>query len=93
MIDTTLAKRYAEAMVEIGQEQDALDTYGENLAVLTDLMNTSKDFRELLINPVFPKEDKKRVAGLILEKLGTDRMVNNFINLFSIICNNKVIQI
>jgi F-type H+-transporting ATPase subunit delta len=81
VIDTTLAKRYAEAMVEIGQEQDALDTYGENLAVLTDLMNTSKDFRELLINPVFPKEDKKRVAGLILEKLGTDRMVNNFINL------------
>lgn len=81
MIDTTLAKRYAEAMVEIGQEQDALDIYGENLDVLTDLMNTSKDFRELLINPVFTKEDKKRVAGLILEELGTDRMVNNFINL------------
>ena len=81
MIDTTLAKRYAQALVEIGEEQNALDGYGRDLTALTELVAESKDFREVLINPVFPKEDKKKIANSILEKLGTDRMVINFINL------------
>ena len=81
MINTTLAKRYAKALVEIGQEKDALDKYGEDLAALCELVATSRDFREVLINPVFTKEDKKRIAGQVLEKIGTDPMVTNFINL------------
>ncbi len=32
MIDTTLAKRYAKALVEIAQEQNALDKYAQDLA-------------------------------------------------------------
>jgi len=81
VIDTTLARRYAQALVEIGQEQDALDTYGQNLADLTQLMETSKAFREVLVNPVFTKEDKKGIAASVLEKTGTDPMVVNFIGL------------
>lgn len=81
MISTTLAKRYAQALVEIGQEQKALDKYGQDLAALISLTETSKDFREVLLNPVFPKEDKKRVAGLIFSMMGTDLTVGNFINL------------
>ncbi len=81
MINTTLAKRYANALVEIGVEKNALDRYAKELATLAELMETSKDFRELLINPVFTKEDKKRIASTILNKLGTDLMVVNFIHL------------
>jgi F-type H+-transporting ATPase subunit delta len=33
-----------------------------------------------LINPVFTKDDKKRIAGQILQKMGTDPMVINFVN-------------
>lgn len=81
MIDTTLAKRYAKAMVEIGQEQNALDKYGQDLTNIVDMMEDSKDFRELLLSPVFTKEDKKRIADEILQKADTDHMVANFINL------------
>jgi F-type H+-transporting ATPase subunit delta len=80
VIDTTLAKRYARAMVEIGQEQDALAKYGQDLTSISELVDESKDFREVLINPVFTKEDKKRIAGQILAKMGTDPMVINFVN-------------
>ncbi len=80
MINTTLAKRYARALVEIGTEQNALESYGENLASIVELVNTSKDFREILINPVFTKDDKKKIADEILERMGTDRMVLNFVN-------------
>lgn len=81
MIDTTLAKRYAKALVEIGEEKKTLDKFLQDLADLAQLMETSKDFREVLMNPVFPREEKKKVADLILKKLGTDRMVTNFVHL------------
>jgi len=81
VINTTLARRYAKALVEIGQEKDALDKYGQDLSALCELMATSRDFREVLINPVFTKEDKKTIAGQILLKLQADRMVINFVNL------------
>ena len=80
MIDTTLAKRYSKALVEIGQSNDALDKYGSDLAALTGIVSQSKDFREVLISPVFTKEDKKRIAGEILTKIGADVIVKNFVN-------------
>lgn len=80
MIDTTLAKRYAKALVEIGLEKDALDTYGQNLSALSELMATSRDFREVLVSPVFTKEDKKRIAGEILQRMDADPIVVNFVN-------------
>ncbi|MBI5248322.1 MAG: ATP synthase F1 subunit delta [Desulfomonile tiedjei] len=80
MINTTLAKRYAKALVAIGTEQNALEKYGQDLANLVQMVEVSKDFRELLVNPVFTKDDKKKITGQILEQTGTDRMVINFVN-------------
>jgi F-type H+-transporting ATPase subunit delta len=80
VIDTTLAKRYAKALVEIGQANNALDKYGQNLADLCQLVQVSHDFREVLLNPVFTKDDKKRISGEILKKIDTDTMVVNFVN-------------
>lgn len=91
MIDTTLAKRYAKALVEIGQEDNALERYGEDLATLCELVETSPEFREVLINPVFTKEDKKRISGDVLAKLGTDPMVTNFI--FMLIDRKRIDQL
>ncbi len=81
MIDTTLAKRYATALVEIAQEKNALDKYAEDLDSLSKLVEESRDFREILINPVFTRDDKKKIAGPVLQKMGADPMVINFVYL------------
>lgn len=80
MIDTTLAKRYAKALVEIGQSNNALDKYGSDLTALKEIILESKDFREVLVSPVFTKDDKKKIAGEILAKIGADTVVKNFVN-------------
>ncbi|MFH0823801.1 MAG: F0F1 ATP synthase subunit delta [Pseudomonadota bacterium] len=80
MIDTALAKRYARALVDIGQEKDALEQYGRDLSSIRELMEISGDFREILVNPVFPKEEKKRVSSEIMGKMGLDPMVSNFVH-------------
>lgn len=81
MIDTTLAKRYAKALVEIGQEKDALEKYGQDLASLSEMVSASRDFHEILVNPVFTKDDKKRIADQVLRRMECDQMVINFVNL------------
>lgn len=79
MINTTLARRYAKALVEIGQAQNALDKFGQDLAGISELMSTSRDLREVLINPVFTKDDKKAIARDVLTKLGAEPLVANFV--------------
>ncbi len=81
MIDTTLAKRYAKALVEIGRENNALESYGASLSELLEVTEASKDFKEVLINPVFTKEDKREIAHGIMETMGTDPIVRNFVSL------------
>ncbi|MEW6349999.1 MAG: ATP synthase F1 subunit delta [Thermodesulfobacteriota bacterium] len=81
MIDTTLAKRYAKALVAIGQENNALASYGTSLSALLEVTEASKEFKEVLINPVFTKEDKREIARGIMEKMGTDPIVRNFVSL------------
>ncbi|MBI4963938.1 MAG: F0F1 ATP synthase subunit delta [Desulfomonile tiedjei] len=81
MISSTLARRYARALVEIGQERNALEKYGQDLTTLAQMMEASRDFSEVLISPVFTKEDKKRIAGEVLKQADTDPMVINFVNL------------
>ena len=80
MIDTTLAKRYAKALVDIGLENNTLDSYGADLSAFTQLIESSRDLKEVLISPVFTKEDKKKIAGDVLAKMSADPMVINFIN-------------
>jgi F-type H+-transporting ATPase subunit delta len=81
VIDTTLAKRYAKALVAIGQERKALESYGSSLSALLEMTETSKEFKEVLINPVFTKDDKKAIASSIMEKMGTEPIVRNFVSL------------
>jgi len=81
VIDTTLSKRYATALVEIAQEQNALDKYAGDLDSLSKLVEESRDFREILMNPVFTSDDKKKIAGSVLKKMGADPMVINFVYL------------
>lgn len=80
MIDTTLAKRYAKALVSIGLETNSLEKYGEDLSNITNMVESSKEFHEVLVNPVFTKEDKKKITTQVLDEAGTDTMVRNFIN-------------
>jgi len=79
VIQTTLARRYAQALVEIGQEKRALDKYGSDLTAFAKLVAESRDFREVLTNPAFTKEDRKAIARGVLRKLDADPILINFI--------------
>jgi F-type H+-transporting ATPase subunit delta len=66
MIETTIARRYAKAMLEVAAgEQRVRETQGE-LAGLAELYRTAQEFRTILVSPVIPRRRRKEETGKAL---------------------------
>jgi F-type H+-transporting ATPase subunit delta len=76
-----LSKRYAKALFSLGQEDGNYDQYGRNLVEFAEFCQQHADFRQVIANPVFAVEDRKRILQSVLEKSGFSDMVKNFLYL------------
>ena len=53
MINRKIARRYAKALMNIGQEDGKYDRYCEELDAFTAIFQGDKQLREVLRNPTF----------------------------------------
>ena len=81
MIRSKVSKRYAKALMGLGQEDGRLQEYGKDLREFTDFCMQNKEFRGVISNLVFSLEDRKKILGMVLEKSGFTGTVKNFLNL------------
>ncbi|MBW1804998.1 MAG: F0F1 ATP synthase subunit delta [Deltaproteobacteria bacterium] len=81
MSDSRLSKRYAKALFGLGKENDDFGQYGQELTEFTDFCVKHEDFGQVIANPIFSVEDRKKVLKSILDKSGFSGMVMNFLNL------------
>jgi F-type H+-transporting ATPase subunit delta len=81
LIRSRVAKRYAKALLSLGQEDGKYQQYGKELAVFSGFFATNKEFREVIANPAFAVEDRKRILNIILGKGSYYDIVKNFLNL------------
>lgn len=81
MSNVRLAKRYARALFSLGREDGSFDQYGRELGEFTDFYKENKDFQQVVTNPVFAMEDRKRILQAALDKSGFSGLVKNFLNL------------
>lgn len=61
------AQRYSKAMIDLGSEMNNLDTIFRDFELLDSILQSSRDFRLFLNNPVLSSEKKKRVLTDILK--------------------------
>ena len=80
MPDSTIAERYARALVEIGQAQDKVDAYGADLSRFAAVLNTT-ELMGALSHPGFSVEERQNVLSEVLNLMELDLMVANFIRL------------
>jgi len=59
---SALSRRYAKALVDLGVEQKAVETYGDELATMKAVLNQEVLLRQLLDSPTLARE--KKVAML-----------------------------
>ena len=74
-----VAGRYASALFELAQENNAIDDVAEKLAIVEALAAESADLRRLLVSPVFSAEEQVAGISAIAEKAGVTGLAGNFV--------------
>ena len=54
------SKSYALALYELSKESSDLNKVKDNLESLDNLLKENLDFKEMILNPTIPKEEKKK---------------------------------
>ena len=80
MISQTIARRYAQALLSLGQEDGNFAQYGEDLAQFTKAMQIP-ELAESLSNPIYPKAVRRKVLDQVLAKMGLSKIATNFLGL------------
>ena len=81
MIPSNIARRYARAFFDVAGQENRLEDCHLELGVFATVLTENRNLKELLLNPVFEKADKKSIVNKVLEKLNISLTTANFLRL------------
>ena len=81
MIDSKISRRYAKALMSLGQEAGQYAEYGQDLKEFSDFCSANDEFFRVVSNQIFTIEDRKRIVEAVLAKSTFSDMVKNFLRL------------
>ena len=79
MINNTLARRYAKALVQIGTEGGLIDRFRDELSAIERVFSANADLKAVFSNPAFTAEQKKEIMKDIIAKVQCSELVGNFL--------------
>ncbi len=79
MIRTRVARRYARALFDLAREQGKIESIGEQLREVHELLTGNPELRTTLMTPVLPRKAKAEILEALLERAGLDPLVANFL--------------
>lgn len=72
-----VARRYAQALLELGVELGELDKMVDDVTAVATAWDTSHELRNALENPLVPHAAKKAVMGELAEQVGASHTTRN----------------
>jgi F-type H+-transporting ATPase subunit delta len=81
VINKKIARRYAKALMNIGQEDGKYDHYCQELDAFTAIFEGDKQLREVLRNPTFNIPRRQAIIEEIGKRLGLSPITVNFLRL------------
>ena len=81
MIGSKISKRYAKALLSLGQEDGQYQIYGENLQEFSSFCSANNEFFQVISNQIFSVEERKKIIDFGLGKSGFPDIVKNFLRL------------
>ena len=76
-----IARRYAKALLLIGKEDGNTETYRDELAGFSELVEREKTLEQAINNPLYNAEGRKKVLKSVLEKSGFSGIMKSFLTL------------
>lgn len=82
MAEGSLARRYARALLSLGQETNQIDALATDLAAFEEALDLNDgQLRSVLNNPGLTISERRAVLQTVLAKMELQPLVNNFLNL------------
>lgn len=78
MAGEPVARRYAQALLDIGVEQNNYEKLREQVDELAAIYEQSKPFRTALLNPSIGLDERRKIIRAIAQKRGWNPMITNF---------------
>ena len=78
---SALSKRYAKALVELGVEQKAVESYGDELATVKDVLLQEELLRQLLDSPTLELKKKQALLADLCKILELSEGMAKFLGL------------
>ena len=80
MISSTLAKKYAKALLQIGLQEKNPEVLGKEFERTTSLLE-HKELRRILLSSIYPRILRKAIAKTVMQSLEISSTVAKFIDL------------
>lgn len=81
MKSDVVAKRYAKALYELGQEEGLEQKFLEDLQNMALVVDQSNEFRSIMESPLYDIILKKRILKDVVSKIGISEYATNFLNI------------
>lgn len=81
MKNLTVSRRYAKALILIGKEDGRAEEYNSELESVVGLFDTQEDFEKALTNPLFNKNNRKKVLVAVLAATDLSAIMKSFLTL------------
>ena len=78
---SALSRRYAKALVELGVEQKAVESFGDELAQVKDILSREELLRQLLDSPTLALEKKQAMLADLSTVLELTEGMDKFLGL------------
>jgi F-type H+-transporting ATPase subunit delta len=79
MLNKKIARRYAQALIEIGKENNRVEEFKAELNNFSDVMKKFPEFQDSLLNPLYSGEDLKKIILGVAEKIKLSETIKNFL--------------
>jgi len=76
---STLAERYANALLELAEERKTLERVARDLEALKALLADSPELAHVVRSPLIAREDRARAVQAVAERAGFSELTRNFI--------------
>ncbi|MBF0112109.1 MAG: F0F1 ATP synthase subunit delta [Desulfamplus sp.] len=81
MKNLAVARRYAKALMLIGKEDGQAEQYTYELNDCVALFDGSEELEKAITNPLFDKNDRRKVLASVLDMTDSSRIIKSFMML------------
>ena len=76
MMNSAVAKRYGQALLQIGQEKNSIDQYQNDLKAVVDTIEDNAELKEILISQTVSNDTKKAIVKQIFASQVDANIIN-----------------